>query len=384
MMKNQPGLDREYDETILVLQGGGSLGAYQAGALESLSRAGIEFDWIVGVSIGAINASIIAGNAPESRVDKLRSFWESVTADFPPAALAFSGASSESLYSSLSSLRCFTFGVPGFFLPRVEFPFDELIGDGDTSFYDTSPLRKLLEQHVDFDIINSGSVRFSLRSVNVKTGQVVCFDNRETRIGPDNVMASGALPPGFPPIKIGSDYYWDGGIVSNTPLSYVLDAARRPKSLIFEVDLFNSTGKEPRTINDVLERRKDIIYSSRTRTSVAHFKEIHELRRAIFLLRDVIPPEMASTPKISQLLSRGEQRIFTIVRLVYSGAAFEGAAKDCEFSRVSMQRHWAAGRAAADSALWSKQWRTPPNGASGVALFEHDERLNEFVLAEMD
>lgn len=383
-MKNQLGLDKAYDETILVLQGGGSLGSYQAGALESLSRAGIEFDWIVGVSIGAINASIIAGNPPGSRVDKLCSFWESVTADYPPAAFAFSSSSSQSLYASLSALRCFTFGVPGFFLPRPEFPFDELIGPGDTSFYDTSPLRNLLEKHVDFDIINSGAMRLSLRSVNVKTGQVACFDNRDTRIGPDHIMASGALPPGFPPIQIGSDYYWDGGIVSNTPLSYVLDAAPRGKSLIFEVDLFNPKGKEPKTINDVLERRKDIIYSSRTRTSVAHFKEIHELRRAIFLLRDVVPPEIASTPKIAELLSHGEERIFAIVRLVYAGAAFEGAAKDCEFSRVSMQRHWQAGRAAADSALLSNQWQTPPNGVLGVALFEHDEHLNEFVLAETD
>ncbi|MGD9541665.1 patatin-like phospholipase family protein [Methylocystis sp.] len=251
-MKNQLGLDKEYDDTILVLQGGGSLGAYQAGAFESLSRAGIEFDWIVGVSIGAINASIIAGNPPESRVAKLRSFWESVTADYPPAAFAFSGASGQNLYASLSALRCFTLGVPGFFLPRVDFSFDELVGVGDTSFYDTSPLRKLLEQHVDFDMINSGSVRLSLRSVNVKTGQVVCFDNRETRIGPENIMASGALPPGFPPIQIGSDYYWDGGIISNTPLSFVLDAATSGKSLIFEVDLFNRKGNEPKTINDVL------------------------------------------------------------------------------------------------------------------------------------
>lgn len=382
-MKNQLGPDTEYDETILVLQGGGSLGAYQGGALESLSRAGIEFDWIVGVSIGAINASIIAGNPPGRRVAKLRSFWESVTADYPPAPFAFSGEGGQSLYSSLSSLRCFTFGVPGFFLPRIEFPFDEMVGAGDASFYDTSPLRELLERHVDFDIINSGAVRLSLRSVNVKTGQVVCFDNRETRIGPDHVMASGALPPGFPPIKIGCDYYWDGGIVSNTPLSYVLDAAASGKSLIFEVDLFNGRGHEPKTISDVLERRKDIIYSSRTRTSVAHFKEIHELRRAIYLLRDAIPPEIASSPKIAQLLSLGEERIFTIVRLVYSGAASEGPAKDCEFSRLSMQRHWEAGRAAADGALSSKRWRTPPDGVSGVALFEHDESSNELVLAKI-
>lgn len=383
-MKNQVGRDKEYDETILVLQGGGSLGAYQAGAMECFSRAGFDFDWIVGVSIGAINASIIAGNPPDSRVDKLRSFWNSVTADFPPAASAFLGASGQSVYSSLSSWRCFAFGVPGFFLPRAEFAFDELMGPGDTSFYDTSPLRKLLEEHVDFDIINSGSVRLSLRSVNVTTGQVVCFDNRETPIGPDHIMASGALPPGFPPIQIGSDYYWDGGIISNTPLSYVLDAAPRGKSLIFEVDLFNPEGKEPKTINDVLERRKDIIYSSRTRTSVAHFKEIHELRRALFLMRDVMPAEIASTPKIAELLSRGGERIFAIVRLVYAGAAFEGAAKDCEFSRVSMQRHWEAGRAAADNALSSNQWRTPPNGVAGIALFEHDERLNELVRADVE
>ena len=333
-------------------------------------RSKIDFHWVTGVSIGAINASIIVGNPPTQRVDKLRSFWSSVTANIPPTFLIPPDRLSNKLYGLLSALRCLTFGVPGFFLPRFGQRYDEV------SFYDTAPLQQLLERHVDFDLINSGKVRLSLGSVNVLTGEMMYFNSRTMRIGPEIVMASGALPPGFPPIKVNGEYFWDGGLVSNTPLSYVLRHASAEKTLVFEVDLFNPVGALPQSIGDVLERHKDIVYSSRTRTNVDNFRENYDLRRALATLRKSLPPEVSSRAEISRLLAMGEERLFSVVRLVYREAAFEGPAKDCEFSAASMRRHWEAGRSAGLNSASSTEWRTPPVDQLGIALFEVDEKGN--------
>ena len=249
----------------LVLQGGGALGAYQAGVYATLAEGGYEPDWIAGVSIGAINGALIAGNPPERRVERLRAFWELVTDGVPakPAAGRRRGARLFNEWSALTSLAS---GVPGFFRPRVPSAWLQPWGtEGALSFYDTAPLRQTLEELVDFDLLNDGHPRLSVGAANIRKGNSVYFDTRERRLGPEHIMASAALPPGFPPVEIEGEHYWDGGVVTNTPLQYLLDARREASMLVFQVDLFSARGTLPRNLPDVYERQKDILYSSRTR-----------------------------------------------------------------------------------------------------------------------
>ena len=198
----------EHDHTVLVLQGGGALGAYQAGAYAALSEGGIEPDWIAGVSIGAINAALIAGNRPELRVQRLGEFWHRIS-EIAPHMLPAGFEAMRPLMNPMSAASAFMFGVPGFFSPRSVPPFLAMDGNAEAlSFYDTAPLRVTLEELADFDLINSGRVRLSLGSVNLRNGNSVYFDNRKQRIGPEHVMASGALPPGFPPVEVERQSAW--------------------------------------------------------------------------------------------------------------------------------------------------------------------------------
>jgi NTE family protein len=222
----------KHDNVVLVLQGGGALGAYQAGAYEGLAEAGVAPNWIAGVSIGAINGALIAGNSSQHRVERLREFWNRVSSIAPITPLAVFSPFRPFL-NSLSATAAMTFGVPSFFTPRLTPPFFAPDGTkGALSVYDTEPLKVTLEGLVDFDLINRRDVRLSLGTVNVKTGNSVYFDNQYDRIGPDHVRASGSLPPGFPPVEIEGEGYWDGGIVSNTPLWYVLDDSPKMNALI--------------------------------------------------------------------------------------------------------------------------------------------------------
>jgi len=251
----------KFDHTVLVLQGGGALGAYQAGIYAGLADAGVAPDWISGVSIGAINAALIAGNPPERRVARLREFWERVSAQTPfiPPAYMDPMRPMLNFFSAASSL---TLGVPGFFVPRMPPPF--MAPDGSIealSFYDTQPLRATLEEMIDFELINRKEIRLSLGSVSVRSGNSVYFDNQKMRLGPEHVLASGALPPGFPPVEVDGELYWDGGIASNTPLWYVLDEDYRMSALVLQVDVFSGAGDLPQNLNQVQERVKDIQYA---------------------------------------------------------------------------------------------------------------------------
>src|SRR5258707_14353238 len=293
-------------QRVLVLQGGGALGSYQAGAFQALCRAGFEPEWVAGISIGAINAAIIAGNGPESRVDRLKEFWEMVSSPVSWSPVT-PGDRARSLFNETSAALIATFGVPGFFTPRL--PPAPLWPPGSPqsqSYYDTAPLKRTLERLVDFDHINDLKTRLSVGAVSVTTGNFKYFDNFEFRklgkkIGPEHIMASGALPPGFPSIEIEGEHFWDGGIASNTPLDYVLDEEVKTDLLIFQVDLFSARGPLPVSLLEAAEREKDIRYSSRTRMNTDKNRQIHNARKALRELLGKLPDGLRNEPSVEIL-----------------------------------------------------------------------------------
>jgi NTE family protein len=277
---NPPPRPPSYDKKIgLVLQGGGALGSYQAGVYEALASSEYLPDWVAGISIGAINAAIIAGNAPENRLKRLRGFWNGITTPTSlwPSALVGSPVLWQQNVSALTALM---FGQPEFFTPRIlQYWFSP---EKFVSYYDTSALMVTLERLVDFDRINNAKdVRLSVGAVNVRTGQFAYFDSANITIRPEHIMASCALPPGFPPVEIDGEHYWDGGLFSNTPLGYVLDYSPRRSRLTFQVDVFQSHGRLPTNLDEVAERDKDIRYSSRTQICSNAFRDRHDVRHAI-------------------------------------------------------------------------------------------------------
>jgi NTE family protein len=366
----------EYDRVALVFQGGGALGAYQAGVYEALSETGCEPNWISGVSIGAINSAIIAGNTPENRLPRLREFWETISRrkvlPWTPEGDVF-----RAMRNQLSASMTILQGQPGFFRPRFPNPWLLPTGaTGATSFYDTSPLHETLVKLVDFDIINSGQKRFSVGAVNVRTGNFIYFDNKIHTIGPEHIMASGALPPGFPAIKIEGEYYWDGGVVSNTPLQFLLDQPDHPSALVFQVDLFSARGPLPRDMFDVSERQKDITYSSRTRYTTDVFRRVQELRAKLYesLLRI---PEQLRTPEDQCLIDEyGSSGPVNICHLIYQEKTYEREFKDYEFSGTSMREHWQTGYEDTLKTLSRREWLKKPDDSIGIVV--HDiHRLSE-------
>lgn len=335
-------------QRVLVLQGGGALGSYQAGAYQALCHCDFQPDWIAGISIGAINAAIIAGNEPSNRVEKLKEFWETVSAPVPWVPVAHGGRE-RSLFNETSAALVATFGARGFFTPRV--PPAPLWPKGSPesqSYYDTTPLRRTLERLVDFDRINDLKCRLSVGAVGVTSGNFRYFDNVEfnrlgKRIGPEHIMASGALPPGFPSIVIDGEHYWDGGIASNTPLDYVLDAETTNDLLIFQVDLFSARGPLPETLLEAAEREKDIRFSSRTRMTTDRNRQIHNARKA---LRDVLgklPDDLKDDPSVKLLCEAAKENTVTVVHLIYKSKHYETNSKDYDFSHVALVEHWEAG-----------------------------------------
>ena len=336
----------QHDEgAVLVLQGGGALGAYQAGVFEELSRIGVEPSWVAGVSIGAINAALIAGNPPGKRLDRLREFWDLVTsASASLQAPLFDGQ--RATFNQWSAAWAATFGVPGFYRPRVPPPVLAPDGTpGALSVYDTTDLRATLEHLIDFDRINDRVTRLSVGAVDVASGNSRWFDNATPRFtfGPEHVMASGALPPAFGPVLIEDRAYWDGGILSNTPLQYVLDNRDERPMLVVQVDLFPALGKIPLNLPAVLQRHKDIMYSSRSRYTTEKIAEMQRLRGAMRRLIHRLPAALRDDPDVRALDATLHTPRIDIVHLIYRTAAFETESKDYEFSRPSMLDHWAAG-----------------------------------------
>ena len=364
-----------FESVVLLLQGGGALGAYQAGVYEALLARGVEPGWIAGISIGAINSALIAGNAPEHRIDRLREFWELVSAGEGVWAAFWNGllgeGPSRTWLNQLSAGRILSEGVADFFVPRLLPPFLQPWGSAAaTSWYATAPLKATLERLVDFDRINARTMRFSVGAVNVRTGNFTYFDNETHRIGPEHVMASGALPPAFPAVEIDGALYWDGGLVSNTPLDWVLSARSELDSLIFQVDLWSATGEAPRDLMEVAVRAKEIQFSSRTRAATDDFRKLQRLRGVYNELRAMMPPELAQTPQARLLERACDPAVYNIVQLIYRSPSYEGQSKDFEFSRLSMQDHWAAGRRDAEITLAHPEVLTRPSEPQAVHVYD--------------
>ena len=366
-----------FEVVALVLQGGGALGAYQAGVYEALSEAGIHPNWISGVSIGAINAAIIAGNPPDTRIDRLRDFWTQVTADGPwpgagDACFSFAkGDTMRQLINQMSANFATVGGARGFFSARPIPPWFQPPGTIQaTSFYDTNDLKHTLERLVDFDRINSGETRFSVGAVNVVTGNFVYFDTTTHTIRPDHIMASGALPPGFPAIEIDGEQYWDGALVSNTPLQWVVDAEPRRDTLAFQVDLWSARGEFPRDIFEVTTREKEIRYSSRTRAKTDQFKYEQKLRHILAGLLEKLPEDLKNSAEARLLNSVAERKVYNIIHLIYRAKNYEGHSKDYEFSRLSMQEHWRAGYNDARRTMRHREVLERPKNHEGVYTFD--------------
>ena len=364
-----------FERIALILQGGGALGAYQAGVYQALAEAHLHPDWVAGISIGAINSALIAGNPPKKRIERLRTFWETVSA--PPlgmpilAALEGRDEFTHTLINQVSSLGALIGGAPGFFQPRLPPPFLYPNGVPEAlSYYDVAPLRATLEALVDFDLINTGAMRFSVGAVNVRSGNFVYFDNTTYQICPEHVMASGSLPPGFPPTEIEGEHYWDGGLVSNTPLEWVLDSRPGRDTLAFQIDLWSARGEFPRNLVEAETRQKEIRYSSRTRLATNQFKKKQVLRRATARLLAKIPKELLQTPEAEMLALEADEKVCNLIQLIYRTKHYEGNSKDYEFSRRTMEEHWRSGYNDAVRTLRHPEVLQRPQGMDGVFTFD--------------
>jgi NTE family protein len=356
---------------ILVLQGGGALGAYQAGAYDALAENGYAPDWVAGISIGAINGAIIAGNRPDQRVERLRRFWERVTSG--PQGIPLSAQFQfRSVFNEASALMALAGGAPGFFVPRPVPPvFLPSSSPSELSYYSSGPLRDTLNDLVDFEYLNQCRTRLSVGAVNVKTGNFAYFDTRKQTLTPSHVMASGALPPGLPPIEIEGEFYWDGGVVSNTPLQYVLDQpAESPSLSIFQVDLFSAAGTLPGNLLDAVEREKEIRYSSRTRLNTDMMRDKVKLRRALKRLLRKLPDELRDDPDAKLLAAQPEAPDVAVMHLIYRARAYESHARDYEFSRVSMEEHWLRGRADVLASLSKEAWTKRSHVPNGMRTYD--------------
>jgi NTE family protein len=333
----------KYDHDILLLQGGGALGAYQAGVYEGLVEAGVEPNWVVGISIGAINAALIVGNPPERRLERLREFWHRISVNVGPPLPTWLDSLRPAV-NHMAAMSAATIGVTGFFRPRMPPTLFAVDGtEAALSVYDTTPLKATLEELVDFDLINRGQFRLSLGAVDVCKGTSTYFDTKNTRIHADHVRASGALPPGFPPVIIDEKHYWDGGVVTNTPITYVVDERPLPTARIIQVDVFNAEGELPRNLSDVSERAKDIQYASKTRFNIEQITELGELTAAGYRLLSRLPPGLKSDPDAKKLAAACVKKSWLIIRLINKRPSRWGLVKDYEFSRTTIEEAWAAG-----------------------------------------
>ncbi len=368
-----------YETVALVLQGGGALGSYQAGIYQGLHEAGIEPNWFAGISIGALNAAILGGNPPEMRLERLTEFWDTIcqSALFPAFTLGAEVANflgdgdMRTLASTWSSLRAIVEGQRGFFVPRVPMPFlNTATGPTLASFYDTTPLKATLERLCDFDRINARLERVSVGAVDIETGNFEYFDNANRKLTAEHFMASGALPPGFPAVEIDGRFYWDGGLVSNTPLMEVLSRPPRRDTLAFQVDLWSAKGSLPQNLLDVDERRKDIIYSSRTRLVTDTAGYIQHLRNALGKAVDKIPTERQNDPDVQKLKELSCSKVYNTIQLIYRDKQYETHSKDYEFSLLNMREHWRQGLTDITDTLARPEFFTRPT--VGRAVVTHD------------
>lgn len=367
-----------FERVALLLQGGGALGSYQAGVYQAMAEGHVHPDWVAGISIGAVNSAIIAGNAPERRVERLRDFWETVTEPplgaFGMAYNPFLKNLDDHTHRLLNQSRAFgimMMGAPGFFAPRPPLmPFLPTTQAGEVSYYDVSALKETLERLVDFDRINAGEMHFGVGAVNVKTGNFIYFDNATTKIRADHVVASGALPPGFPAVEIDGEFYWDGGLVSNTPLQWMLDQRPRLDTLALQIDLWSARGELPRDVIEADSRVKDIRYSSRTRAATDQYRHAQKLRLAVADVLKHIPAKLRNSEEVKLLAAEADDKICNIVQLIYHARNYEGISKDYEFSRRTMLEHWETGYRDAMRAMQHPEVLKRPKREDGVQVFD--------------
>ena len=351
-------------QVVLVLQGGGALGAYQAGVYQALHEAGIEPDWVIGTSIGAINAALIAGNDASDRLDKLRAFWDRMQ-----SRSAFDHLRGlPALQSLVNNAMVVTGGIPAFFRPNLAAwaGQDAPLGAEAASYYLTSPLQETLTELTDCDRLGKGETRLTVGAVNVRSGQMEYFDSREQPLGAAHVMASGALPPAFPAVRIGEDVYWDGGIYSNTPIEAVLDDNPRRDSVIFAVNVWHQTGDEPQSIRQVASRQKDIQYASRDSSHIKRQKQIHQLRHVIRELTRQLSERERASPKVRELASWGCGTMMHVVRLLAPRVEGEDNTKDIDFTAGGIRARWQAGYADTQRVLERAPWRAPVDAMEAV------------------
>lgn len=361
------------DKKVLVFQGGGALGAYQAGAYQALHEGGIRPEWIAGISIGAINSAIIAGSPEEKRVDNLRTFWEMVTAG--PSALPIGEEPLlRRFYNEFSAVWAASFGVKGFYKPRLPNPLDWFQGLAPIAFYDTTPLLDTLNSLVDFDLINKGPMRLSVGAVEIESANFRYFDSLQMKnrggIDARHIAASGALPPGFPPVEIDGKHYWDGGLVSNTPLQWVMDRRNHKEDIcVFQVDLFSASGHMPRDMMEAAAREKEIRFSSRTRLNTSIARQQEKMRKSLKRVLARLPEAFADDPDVRYLLGEQDGGGTTVVHLIYERRGYETSTMDNEFSRVTMEDHWRAGYDDVRRTLECDQWvnrKIPDDGFTTI------------------
>ncbi|HEY0649310.1 patatin-like phospholipase family protein [Phenylobacterium sp.] len=355
-------------QVVLVFQGGGALGAYQAGVYQALQEAGVEPDWVIGTSIGAINAALIAGNAPERRLERMREFWARMTHS---RAVQFAGMI-PGLGALAANAMTVANGLEAFFRPNpwaflgMQVP----LGSELAGYYSTEPLEKTLGELLDPQLMNAGRPRLTVGAANVQTGQMRYFDSRDDPLTVRHVMASGALPPAFPAVRIGGELYWDGGILSNTPVEAVFDDKPRRSGVVFAVHMWAPNGPEPDSIWSVLSRQKDLQYSSRAITHIARQKQIHKLRHIIAMLADKLPPDVKATNEARELAAYGCPTQMHVIRLLSPPLAGEDHAKDIDFSPLGIRARWEAGYEHTARVLQQAPWTTCVDPMEGIILHE--------------
>lgn len=371
-----------FETTACSFQGGGALGAYQVGVLHAIEEAGYHPDWYVGTSIGAINAAIAAGNPEKVRIEKMHEFWDliatpSLTPDIESSL--FDDPATRKMQHLWSSQSALFFGQPGFFVPRIPSPQLGLYNTPDElSYYDTSPLRSTLERFIDFDRINSNETRLSVGAVEICSGRMVYFDSAKQKIGPEHIMASGALPPGFPGVCIDDKFYWDGGISSNTPATYILSSQECPKNLLcFAIHLFDSYGLDPINMDEVTKRKKDIEFSSRHNTLLDFYKLVHTLKNSIHALSKYVPKDQKLIPEVKECIERGHETNISLVHFLYQYDDTEFSSKDFEFSRKSINERIKRGYKDGKRGMKKSPWLEPVPNTSGIVI--HDLASRKYL-----
>ena len=353
-------------QIVLVLQGGGALGAYQVGVYQALHEAGIDPDWVIGTSIGAINAAIIAGNQPDDRMDRLTAFWKRVEQG------DMFGMPSKLFGAAMRNMFTVNTGLPGFFRPNMQAFLNPnaKLGADAAGYYSVDPLRKTLADLIDFDTLANGATRLTVGASNVRSSEMCYFDSRDMRLNLDHVVASGALPPAFPAVRIDGELYWDGGILSNTPVEVVFDDNPRRNAVVFSVNIWNPDGHEPETIVQVMNRQKDVQFSSRANAQIKRQRQLHRLRHVVAELAKLLPDEVRKDKAVAGLTNYGCLTQMHVIRLLAPALAQEDHMKDLDFSAEGIRQRREAGYRHTMETLEKAPWRAAHDPLEGFILHE--------------